>query len=651
MKKTVRILVFLLFTIHSLFSQTNKIIDSLKLELQKKQADTVIAWVLNDLAYYYLYENIDSSLVYGKKASSQAKRIKYSKVEAKANLYIGNAFLYTNKYDSARYYYNVSHKIHDENKLNKSALYSSFGMLYKSENDYEKAIKVYLEGIAYDEEKSFEYGKFIKICNLINVYALIGEYNKSINSGLEVVEIAKNTKDENIKYYLGTLLNNIGTYYSKLEEKDKALDYFNQSLTENIKNNNRKEIARNYNNIGSIYESKNELGKALELLKKALSIRKTFEDQDELIETHMELGVIYSKLKHKSLGNYHFDKALNIAKKINNLSLLSEVYLAKSKSYLLQNNYKKALTNFEMHTQFKDSILEKDKLKNIQEIETKYQTEKKDREIATQQLELKEQEAEIQKKKAQNNYMLGGIIFLLVATVLLVFLFKQRQKQKNQELLALKREFQIKTLESLIEGEEKERFRIAKELHDGVNGDLSAIKYKLSSLIEMNNKVIKEAITMIDDSCKQVRAISHNLIPPSLENFDLIEATQVYCTNLNDATPNLDIAFQHIGEAINMSKKEEVNAFRVIQELVNNAVRHAEASHINVQISSRDNTIQITVEDDGKGFDKSKIESNGIGLDNVQSRADYLNATIDFISNSQGTSYTIEIEKKQANDN
>lgn len=198
----------------------------------------------------------------------------------------------------------------------------------------------------------------------------------------------------------------------------------------------------------------------------------------------------------------------------------------------------------------------------------------------------------------------------------------------------------------MIEGEEKERMRIAKDLHDGVNGDLAVIKYKLSSLLEMNNSIIDEAITMIDDSCQQVRAISHNLIPPSLESFDLIEATREHCARLNDVTPETAITFQFLGDKIDLPKKTEANVFRIIQELVANAISHAEASEIDVQISSRDNTIQITVEDNGKGFDKNNVESDGIGLSNVQSRADYLNADIDFISNEKGTSYTINIDKK-----
>jgi signal transduction histidine kinase len=166
----------------------------------------------------------------------------------------------------------------------------------------------------------------------------------------------------------------------------------------------------------------------------------------------------------------------------------------------------------------------------------------------------------------------------------------------------------------------------------------------------MNNKVIKEAITMIDDSCKQVRAISHNLVPPSLENFSLIEATEAYCNNLDAVNP-IAINFQSIGDEFQLSKKAEINIFRIIQELVTNSLKHAEANEIDVQMSCQNNLLQITVEDDGKGFDRAEVKGKGIGLSNIESRIEYLNATVDFMSNNKGTSYTFEIDINTLNDN
>ncbi|MEL0454604.1 sensor histidine kinase [Flavobacteriaceae bacterium SZ-1-7] len=642
MKPILSIVVMLLFAANA-FAQTNATIDSLKLELTKQQPDTTKIQLLNSLSFYYTYRDIDTAFIYAREALKKAKQIDYHSGQAKANLYIGNGFLLTNQYDSAQYYFNTSIKLCDEHNINKSAIYSSLGILYKTEGNYEKAIDTYFEGISYDEKTNNEYGKFIKLLNLGNVYSKIENLNKSVEYELKALEIIKTTKNDNIKESLGVLLNNIGTSYMMLNDLDKGLEYLNESLRVNIENQNTKEIARNYNNLGIIYHEKEDFGKALEVLKKSLKIREELKDEDEQVETNMVLGTVFGKMDEDKLSEFHFSKALDIANKIKNKSLIAEVYLAMSDSYIIQDNFPLALKNFKSYAQFKDSVLLENNLKNISEIEIKYQSEKKDKEIIAQQLKL-------QKRETQNNYMLGTLVFLLLLATLLVFLLKQRQKRKNQEILTLKREFQIKTLESLIEGEEKERFRIAKELHDGVNGDLSAIKYKLSSLLEMNNKVIKEAIVMIDDSCKQVRAISHNLVPPSLETFNLVEATHVYCDNLNDLHPELNIIFQHVGDEVNMVKKAEINVYRIIQELVTNSIKHANASTINVQISSRDDIVQITVEDDGQGFDKSQVDSTGIGLSNVQSRVDYLKAEIDFVSNERGTSYTIDIDKGLLND-
>ncbi len=145
--------VFLFFLMTStLFGQTSSIIDSLKVELNKNQVDTIKAQVLNDLAYYYLYQDIDTSLIYGKQAELFATKINYAKIKAKANLYIGNAFLFTNQYDSAKYYYEKSYQIFDSEGLDKSAVYSSLGMFYKSTGDYQKAIEFYYNGLKYDDE-------------------------------------------------------------------------------------------------------------------------------------------------------------------------------------------------------------------------------------------------------------------------------------------------------------------------------------------------------------------------------------------------------------------------------------------------------------------------------------------------------------------
>lgn len=644
MKKTINLIIFL-FTTLSILGQTNKIIDSLQLELVKNQPDSVTMQVFSDLSYYYLFQSTDTSLIYAKELAVFATNKGSSKFLAKAYKNIGNALMYSNRFDSAYIYFNNALRLLDSASLNKSAIYSSLGILYKRQGNFKKSLEIYFEGLKYDEQKGDDYGRFVKLMNIGNLYTTLEDYNKSIKYEKIALELSKTSDDANINFSMGTLLNNIGINYYQIKDFVKAIEYFNKSLTINIEKGNKKEIARNYNNIGVSYEHFGETDKALNYLNKALIIREELGDKYELIETNMALGTAYGKASDNKKALFHFNVALSKAKNEEYLPLITETYLAISNHYSFIKQPTKALLNYKLHIQYKDSIFKLNVIENINEIEIKYETEKKGKEFIQQKLVLEQNENALQKKNTQYNYMTGLAILLLLVSILGWLIFQQRQKRKKQEIITLKREYQIKTLETLMEGEEKERFRIAKELHDGVNGDLSAIKFKLSSMFEMNNNVISEAITMIDNSCKQVRAISHNLVPPSLENFDLIEATEEYCHNM-DEIYDPKINFQFLGKMISLKKKTEINIFRIIQELVTNSVKHAEATEINVQISSRKDTLLISVEDNGKGFDKKTIKKGaGIGLNNIDSRIKYLQATIDFVSNTEGTSHTIEIDR------
>jgi len=630
------------------FSQDSKERDSLLNLIKTTNKLDVKASAHAAMAWFSLYDDInlankhlDSSFAIHKKINNEKRLAKTYYISAVAKRFQG-------EYDKAIEHINESLKYVEKVKDTYSIAnnLSQKGMIHYVKGDHDKALKGYYRALSMYESIDLSIGIGITHNYIgLTLYDL-EQYDKAEINFKEAIKIHDEMNDDE---NLSNAYNNLARVYGAENNDKLELEYFQKARKIYIKKENSWGIAITSENIGVIFMEQNRNSEAIKYFNEAKNIFERNNYKMDLSRVLTNLGLVYFQTMNYSKSEFYLKKALKTV--TNSKNLKKEIHMELSELFEETGRFKLALSHFEKAMKFKDSIFNEDKSKNINELDKKYETAKKDKEIATQQLELKEQESEIQKKKTQNNYMLGSIIFLVLTATLLIFLFKQRQKRKNQEILTLKREVQIKTLESLIEGEEKERHRVAKELHDGVNGDLSAIKYKLSSLLEMNNKVIKEAITMIDDSCKQVRAISHNLVPPSLENFNLIEATEVYCDNLNDVTPDVSIMFQYLGDVVELPKKSEVNAFRIIQELVANAIRHAEASQINVQVSCRDNTVQISVDDNGKGFDKDTVESDGIGLRNVQSRVDYLNATTDFISNQEGTSYTIEIDKEQLNDN
>ena len=575
--------------------------------------------------------------------------------------------------DSAMYYSKVS-----QFKESEAKCHFLYGLIERVSGNYEVALEHLGENIRYFEKDSTN--KAYALFQVGIIHKQLGDYEKSLKTYLEILNIFETKKDS---FAIASTYNSIANIYGDMENYDEALLHYKNANDIFINKGNKRNQSQTYRNMAEIYLRKGDSVQSRTYAEKALRIAQETKEDFEIGSTHFILARTYlsSKpnqalseyLKAKSilektrfsstlinlyndLGDYYkqqknipeallyYNKALGSLKTDYGLSV-QNTYEGLSNSYSVLGDYKKAYNFQSKYIQVKDSLLNQENLKSINLLQKQFETEKKNKALITQQLELQKQENEIQKKSNEMTLLYGILSFVFVLSILIWLSFQHKQKQKDQQLLSVKREYQIKSLEALIEGEEKERLRVAKELHDGVNGDLSAIKFKLSSLLEMNNSVIKEAITMIDDSCKQVRAISHNLVPPSLENFSLVEATEAYCNNM-EAKDSISIIFQSIGDPFAISKKAEINIFRIIQELITNSLRHANATEISVQISCRDNQLQITVEDDGKGFDVDHVEQ-GIGLSNISSRVEYLNATVDFLSNAKGTSYTFEMDINQ----
>ena len=271
------------------------------------------------------------------------------------------------------------------------------------------------------------------------------------------------------------------------------------------------------------------------------------------------------------------------------------------------------------------------------------------------QLELKE--AEIQKAKLTRNslYGIGTLLFLLSAFGF--YSLKQKQRILRQEkaiqgkeIEQLKREQKIINMASVIEGQESERIRIAKDLHDGIGGLLSTVKVHIGTIQneiqELENfNVFKKANEMMDHACEEIRRISHNLMPAVLRAQGLGSATQQIVNQLNDVH-QIKTEFEIHGFENRIDESTEVLLYRIIQEITNNIVKHAAAKKAWIQIFEHPASIQILIEDNGIGFDLSKVKGNGLGLKSLESRVDFLKGSIEIDSRiQQGTSITINVPK------
>ena len=245
--------------------------------------------------------------------------------------------------------------------------------------------------------------------------------------------------------------------------------------------------------------------------------------------------------------------------------------------------------------------------------------------------------------------MIAGGVALLIISLLSFRNYKQKLQQ--QRINELETEKKLTATEVVLKGEEQERTHLAKDLHDGLGGMLSGIKYSLNTMKQNlimtpdNAKAFERSIDMLDSSIQEMRRVAHNMMPEALVKFGLDTALKDFCTDINK-TGAIKLSCQTLGlENTVIDQSVSVAIYRIVQELINNTMKHAAAKNAIIQISKNDGLISITVEDDGKGFDTKILQSaKGIGWSNIQSRVEYLKGSLDVKSSQEkGTSVQIEI--------
>lgn len=330
-----------------------------------------------------------------------------------------------------------------------------------------------------------------------------------------------------------------------------------------------------------------------------------------------------------------------------------QMYYGLALTYDSLHEMRNAYTWMSKYAALNDSV-NKSKIENdMNALKVKYEAGEKERRISV--LESQKQQAELKAKnsKLTNWLLIAASAIFLIAFGSLLFYFNNNKKlalQKEinyrQQLKELEQKQQLSTTEAILEGEERERRRMARDLHDGLGGMLAGIKIKLSSENkneEKDKNNLHHAINQLDNAVSELRRIARNMMPESLMRFGLETALKDLCDSL--ITDKTQIGFENFGIDPKMDLSKQVLIYRIIQEALNNAIRHAEAKNILLQCSQNENTFFITVEDDGKGFDiNANQKKQGIGLSNITTRVKYLKGKMDIATApNEGTTINVEL--------
>ncbi|MGZ8538539.1 MAG: ATP-binding protein, partial [Flavisolibacter sp.] len=449
-----------------------------------------------------------------------------------------------------------------------------------------------------------------------------------------------------------------------LKLPDSAIFYLNKArpIIEKIKNH-RLNI-QFYSKLGQGKRLTNDFRGAIVEYQKTISEAKLVNNQFQVLATNKLIGFCYEKLEEYSKARSYFLLAL-ASLSINNyvkekMEVLQHLVQVEEKL----NNKSQAFIYLKQLTLIKDSVSTEESKKAIAEIENKYQAAEKEKSIIRLEKEKEVQVLSLNQKnqsisqKTTLNYFLASflILFLLFGFVGMRNLRHRQKLSKQQDLLQeqrireLEKDKQLVAVDSMLKGQEEERTRLAKDLHDGLGGMLSGVKFSLmnmkSNLIINHENVImfERSLDMLDSSIQELRRVAHNMMPEALTKFGLDEALKDYCDNINNAQI-VQVKYQSFGMENRMDTNTEIIVYRIVQELFANIFKHAKATEVLVQLLREGDRLAITVEDNGKGFDIRDLEkSKGSGWANIHSRVDYLKGKLDLHSEEgKGTSVNIEL--------
>jgi two-component system, NarL family, sensor kinase len=511
------------------------------------------------------------------------------------------------------------------------------GSAYYFKGDYEKAATHYYSSLGMFERFNQPKEQATVLNDIAKIYRKTRDLERASATYDQALLVFTAIKDSS---GIQMIYNESGVVYEYKGNYEEALKRYNTSLKIARLLKDEVGISWCYNFIAGVYLLQNKYELAEEYNLRALAIRQQQKDTFALSLSYSDLGNLYSSWGKYDRSEYYFDLSNSIADKMGYKELVSNNFQSMSQLANTMGKYKEALDYYTWHTQLKDSIFNAQKTRQIEEISTIYETTKKEKQIQEQQQTIR-----------KRNLLLLGTIGLLLLLALLSYLIYNRYKLKQQAKLQteiLKQ--QELAAKSIIDAEEKERSRIAKDLHDGVGQMMSAARMNLSSFsneLQLQNKEqqhsLSNIINLVDESCKEVRAVSHSMMPQVLLKKGLPQAVEDLVSKIN--TDVLAINMHYEGFEERPHGNTETILFRVLQECVNNTLKHAEAKHMDISLLKEAQSISISIEDDGKGFVRHTADAEeGIGLKNIESRIRFLKGEIDFdTAPGKGTSIVIHV--------
>ncbi|OJJ15663.1 hypothetical protein BKI52_37910 [marine bacterium AO1-C] len=566
---------------------------------------------------------------------------------------------------------------------NRAVIYNAIGNVYNKRTEYQSAMKYYQKSLTLHQklDSLTSYPdpgtQTSLLAGIGRICRIKGEYYKALEYFGICLKITHKTKDKTAR---ATSLFYIGDVYALLKDYKKALTYYEKSLQLRLEQKDKSEAAASYNNIGKIYNQLGEYDKALEFYQKARWLINEVRNKSHLGANLLGTAATFYHAGYPNEALEYYQEALALSEKLGEKLLKAQIKIGIGQALLTNKKYQAAITqtsegyalarkhqlkvvakdaaqmlsnafaqikNYEQAYRFQ--IIFKnisDSLINAENIKTAASLEQKRKYEVAQQRQLLQQQkkeallaAELKQQKRQRVLSIFGmsVTFVLILVLLLFAYYRYRIRQQHKWDSELKKQNNLKR-DAVFKAQETMQKKIAQDLHDGVGQLLVALRLNLEATatpMEKNRKVWKNAFQLLDKITQDVRSISHLAMPNLIKSDGLTIALEHLLDNTFSGSQ-----INHYFECYNLQKRYresiEINTYRIVQELTSNVMKHAKATEVELQLYEVDDYLYIHFEDNGQGFDSTKIKNTGIGLLNIRSRVDFLAGNVSFESGENG---------------
>lgn len=586
-----------------------------------------------------LYTNPDSSYHLARSAEAVAKEQK--KPLALANAYKIQGSYFSDirmDYEAAVKCYEQADSIYrqhhgEEFTSGRGAVCHNLGTIELRRGNYLSAIEHFFKALNYFEAANDEKTLPKTLNNLSTLHSFLKDDAMAEQYARECYALARKNRDDYLISVSSTTLAASLINQGKYDEAPQLLDGA-RSIA--LKRKDYYILDLIHMNYGGYYQFyKKDYGTAIDHIRQAYLYADSLQNEYEQMRASINLSEAYFSNNQMVESVYEAQRSLSWARMFQTRDIEQRALFIIAKIEERKGNYIEAYEKLHLSYQLRDSVLNESNRQHLNYLEASFRTEKKEIEINSLQ-------------KERRLYLVSGLAVIVTLMALLLSLYLRhkntmaKKQLAEQKVVQLEQEKRLVATQAVLEGETAERARLARDLHDGLGGMLSAVKL---NLFDITKDVILEAgdvsrfnkvIEMLDTSMKELRRVAHNMMPESLSRYGLKVALSDFCGSI------YKVKFYYFGNESRLDKKLEIMIYRTVHELVNNALKHAEATEINVQLIQEPDRVSVTVQDNGKGFNPA-VRNKGMGLSGIENRVTSFHGIMNISSHkNKGTEINVE---------